>query len=129
MAPTKTISKPNRSKPPTAKKAATSSTVRKYRRPGTAALKEIRKYQKSSELLLRKLPFARLVKEICMTCASEPLRWQQEAIEALQQAAENYLVHLFEDAYLCSLHAHRVTLFVKDMQLARRIRGLAADFY
>ncbi|KAL0222644.1 hypothetical protein RCL1_002498 [Eukaryota sp. TZLM3-RCL] len=96
---------------------------RKSSRPGPIALKEIRKYQATSHLLLRKLPFARLVREICMNFSQEKLRWQQEALEALQHASEHYIVSLFEDAYLCSIHSKRVTLFVKDMQLARRIRG------
>ena len=94
-------------------------------RPGTRALMEIRKYQKSTDLLLRKLPFARVVKEVAqdMYRGGEPLRWQASAIMALQEAAEAFLVHLFEDANLCAIHAKRVTIQKKDIQLARRIRG------
>jgi len=96
-------------------------------RPGTVALREIRKYQRSTELLIRKLPFARLVREITQTYNSYPTqgekRWQAEALMALQESAEEYLVHLFEDANLCAIHAKRVTIMVKDIQLARRIRG------
>ncbi|XP_018425485.1 PREDICTED: histone H3-like centromeric protein A [Nanorana parkeri] len=97
--------------------------VRRYR-PGTRALMEIRKYQKSTDLLLKTAPFARLVREVCMefTCGV-PYMWQRMAIMALQEAAEAFLVRLFEDSSLCCLHAKRVTLFVQDMQLARRIRG------
>jgi len=91
-------------------------------RPGTVALREIRKYQKSTELLLRKLPFQRLVREIAQEFKSE-LRFQSHAIMALQEAAETYLVYLFEDTNLCAIHANRVTIFPKDIQLARRIRG------
>jgi len=91
-------------------------------RPGTVALREIRRYQKSTELLLRKLPFSRLVRELAQDFKSD-LRFQQAAIAALQEASEAYLVGLFEDANLCAIHAKRVTIFPKDIQLARRIRA------
>jgi histone H3 len=91
-------------------------------RPGTVALREIRKYQKSTDLLIRKLPFQRLVKEIAQDYKTD-LRFQSAAIMALQEAAEAYLTGLFEDANLCAIHAKRVTIMPKDMQLARRIRG------
>jgi histone H3 len=91
-------------------------------RPGTVALREIRKYQKSTELLIRKLPFQRLVREIAQDFNTE-LRFQSHAILALQEAAEAYLIGLFEDTNLCALHAKRVTIMPKDIQLARRIRG------
>lgn len=91
-------------------------------RPGTVALREIRRYQKSTELLLRKLPFQRLVREVAMDFRSE-LRFQSHALLALQEASEVYLISVFEDANLCAIHAKRVTIFPKDMQLARRIRG------
>mmetsp|Transcript_4675 Transcript_4675/g.8077 ORF Transcript_4675/g.8077 Transcript_4675/m.8077 type:complete len:145 (-) Transcript_4675:557-991(-) len=97
-------------------------------RPGTVALREIRKYQKSTALLIRKLPFARLVKQITENFATDK-RWQGIALEALQQATEAYLVHLFEDANLCAIHAKRVTIMPKDIQLARRIRGLSEASY
>ncbi|KAL3448573.1 histone H3 [Aspergillus insuetus] len=99
---------------------------RRYR-PGTVALKEIRKYQRSYDLLLRKLPFARLVREVALDLlpaeVGAELRWQSHAILALQEAAEAFLVHLFEDTNLCAIHAKRVTIMQKDIQLARRIRG------
>jgi len=91
-------------------------------RPGTVALQEIRKYQKSTELLIRKLPFQRLVREVAQDMKTD-LRFQSHAIMALQEASEAYLVDLFEDTNLCAIHAKRVTIMVKDMQLARRIRG------
>jgi histone H3 len=90
--------------------------------PGTVALREIRKYQKSTELLIRKLPFQRLVREIAQEHKPD-LRFQSTAIAALQEAAEAYLVSLFEDTNLCAIHAKRVTIFPRDIQLARRIRG------
>ncbi|BDA46702.1 Histone H3.2 [Coccomyxa sp. Obi] len=89
---------------------------------GTVALREIRKYQKSTALLLKKLPFRRLVREVCESF-NDGLRFQESAMEALQEASEAYLVGLFEDSNLCAIHAKRVTIMPKDMQLARRIRG------
>jgi len=91
-------------------------------RPGTVALREIRRYQKSTELLIRKLPFQRLVREISRDFKND-MRFQSSAIGALQEAAESYLVGLFEDTNLCAIHAKRVTIMPKDIQLARRIRG------
>lgn len=91
-------------------------------RPGTVALREIRRYQKSTDLLIRKLPFQRFVRELAQDIKSD-LRFQGTALLALQEAAEAYLVGLFEDTNLCAMHAKRVTIMPKDMQLARRIRG------
>ena len=91
-------------------------------RPGTVALREIRKFQKSTELLIRKLPFQRLVREIAQDFKTD-LMFQSQAILALQEAAEFYLVDLFGDANLCAIAAKRVTVMPKDIQLARRIRG------
>ncbi|GAA6042604.1 hypothetical protein JCM8097_003153 [Rhodosporidiobolus ruineniae] len=102
-------------------------------RPGTVALREIRYQQKHTDLLLRRLPFARLVREIANEFFEEDehgqavgLRWQSSALLALQEATEAYLIHLFEDSNLCALHAKRVTIMQRDMQLVRRIRG---DFF
>ena len=89
---------------------------------GTVALREIRRYQKSTELLIRKLPFQRLVREIAQDFKTD-LRFQSSAVMALQEASEAYLVGLFEDTNLCAIHAKRVTIMPKDIQLARRIRG------
>ena len=91
-------------------------------RPGTVALREIRRYQKSTELLIRRLPFQRLVREIAQDYKAR-LNFACGAILALQEAAEAYLVGLFEDANLCAIHAKRITIMPKDIQLARRIRG------
>ncbi|KAJ7498819.1 histone H3 [Mycena latifolia] len=121
-------------KPPRKSAAAPAAAAPKKKRfrPGTVALREIRRYQKSTDLLLRKLPFARLVREIASEMTTdmndnyEPgagLRWQSTALMALQEATEAYLVHLFEDANLCAIHAKRVTIMQRDIQLARRIRG------
>ena len=92
-------------------------------RPGTVALREIRKYQKSTDLLIRKLPFQRLVREIAKEFFNNDLRFQSTAILALQEASEAYLVGLFEDTNLCAIHAKRVTIMPSDILLARRIRG------
>jgi len=91
-------------------------------KPGTVALREIRKYQKNTELLIRKLPFQRLVREIAQEYKSD-LRFQSNSVLALQESAEAYLVGLFEDTNLCAIHAKRVTIMVRDIHLARRIRG------
>ncbi|KAF8235611.1 putative histone H3 [Tricholoma matsutake] len=91
-------------------------------RPGTVALREIRRYQKSTEVLIPKMPFQRLVREIAHDFKMD-LRFQSSAIMALQEAAEAYLVALFEDTNLAALHAKRVTIMPKDMFLARRLRG------
>jgi histone H3 len=91
-------------------------------RPGTVALREIRKYQKSTEHLIRRLPFQRLVRDIAQEYRSD-LRFQAAALAALQEAGEDYLVGLFQDTNLCAIHAKRVTIMPKDLQLARRIRG------
>jgi histone H3 len=90
-------------------------------RPGTVALREIRTYQKSTELLIRKLPFQRLVREIAQDFKTD-LRFQSAAVAALQESAEAYLIGLFEDTNLCAIHAKRVTIMPKDVHLARRLR-------
>jgi histone H3 len=101
------------------------AVIRKKRRfrPGTVALREIRRYQKSTVLLIRKLPFSRLVREVSNSLTSEPYRWTAEAILALQEMTEDTIVHLLEDTNLCAIHAKRITIMPKDMKLARRIRG------
>ena len=91
-------------------------------RPGTVAIREIRKYQKNTELLIKKLPFQRLVREIAQDFNSN-LRFQASAVAALQEATESYIVSLFEDTNLCAIHAKRVTIMPKDIILAKRIRG------
>ena len=93
--------------------------------PGTVALREIRKFQKNTELLIRKTPFQRLVREIATTGENrgKDLRFQSTAMLALQEASEAYMVGMFEDTNLAAMNAKRVTIMPKDMQLARRIRG------
>ena len=109
----------------TARKAApsTGGVKKPHRyRPGTVALREIRRFQKRTDLLIQKLPFQRLVREIAQDYKTD-LRFQTLAVLAIQEAAEACLVGLFQDTNLCAIHAKRVTIMPKDMQLARRIRG------
>ena len=91
-------------------------------RPGTVALREIRRFQRGTELLLRKAPFQRLVREIA-TSHKEGLRFQASAVAAIQEATESYVVSLLSDTNLCALHTRRVTIMPRDVQLARRLRG------
>jgi histone H3/histone H3-like centromeric protein A len=93
---------------------------------------EIRKYQRTMDLLIKKAPFIRLVREITYACTSGVLfggpvvtdyKWSKGGLAAIQEAAEQYLTLLFEDANLLAIHARRVTIQQKDMQLARRLQG------
>lgn len=96
-----------------------SQTKPKFK-PGTAALREIRKYQKSSDLLIRKQPFQRLVRHL--SSFNDELRFQSAALVIFQEAAENFLVGLLEDAYRCAVHAKRVTLLPRDLVLIYKIK-------
>ncbi|KAG4192137.1 hypothetical protein ERO13_A07G138600v2 [Gossypium hirsutum] len=112
----------------TAKKTGGPATPRKSKRPhrfraGTRALQEIRKYQKTSNLLVPAASFIREVRAISYRFAPDINRWQAEALVAIQEA-EDYLIQLFGDAMLCAIHAKRVTLMKKDIQLARRLGGM-----
>ena len=95
--------------------------MRRYK-PGTVTLREIKRYQKSVDMLLPRASFQRLVRNITMDM-DHNLRFQSQALQALQEATEAYIVGLFEDTNLCAIHAKRVTVQKKDMDLARRIRG------
>jgi len=111
----KTLPGRGRQQPPVEKK-------KKRFRPGQLALKEIRRYQKSTELLIKALPFQRLVRDIAKEFMIG-VKFQAVALSALQEGAESFLIGMFEDTNLCAIHAKRVTIMPKDMQLARRIRG------
>ena len=105
------------------KKSSGGDEKRKIRfRPGTVALREIRRYQKTTRNLLPRAPFHRLVRSICSGIDGD-LRFASQALVALQEASEAYVVGIFEDTNLCAIHANRVTIMKKDMELARRIRG------
>lgn len=111
------------------KENAALATKKRVTKPGQAALREIKKYQRSTELLLRKLPFQRLVREVMLgDDRAGEFRFQSQALHALQEAAEAYIVGLFEDTNLCAIHAKRVTIMKKDLQLAVRIRGERREF-
>ena len=98
-------------------------SVRKPRRfrPGTVALREIRKYQKSTELLIRKIPFQRLVREVVHQLKGTDYKFQSTALLALQEASESFLVNMFEQCNHIAIHGKRVTLQVKDILLWRRL--------
>ena len=119
------IKKPRKQYSKTAKKSVskTGGIKKTHRfRPGTVVARQIKKYQRSTELLIRKLPFQRLVKDIAHKLRPET-RFQSSAVLALQESSEAYLVGLFEDTNLCAFHGKRVTIMKKDVDLARRIRG------
>ncbi|XP_076324365.1 histone H3-like [Tachypleus tridentatus] len=107
-----------------ARKSAPSTGVKKSQRyrPGAVALREIRRYQKSTDLLIRKLPFQRLVREIAQDFKTD-LRFQSSAVMALKKTSKAYCVGLSEDTNLCAIHAKRVTIRPKYIQLACRIQG------
>ena len=91
-------------------------------RPGTVALRQIRKYQKSTELLIRKLPFQRLVKEVVRELfPTESYRFQSTAVLALQEASESFLVSMFDDVNCIAIHGKRVTIQCKDILLWKRL--------
>lgn len=128
--PRRSVSAPFRPSPSTFSRGSPQSGVpqqtrRRRHRPGTRALQEIRKFQNSTDFLIPKLPFARVVRELTQRFWSREFafRYTVEALIALQTAAEAYIVGLFEDGILCATHAKRVTLQVKDIQLAMRLRG------
>uniref|UniRef100_A0A7N0V4X9 Core Histone H2A/H2B/H3 domain-containing protein n=2 Tax=Kalanchoe fedtschenkoi TaxID=63787 RepID=A0A7N0V4X9_KALFE len=103
------------------------SKKRRYR-PGVKALREIRQIQKSTKLLIPAAPFIRTVREITFQLSAQVTRWTPEALVSIQEASEDYLVHLFEDGMLCALHARRVTLMKKDFELARRLKGIGVTW-
>jgi len=118
-----------------AKKSHPLGVKTKHRyRPGTVALREIKKYQKSTELLIRKLPFARFVRE-CLNPNSNPnpKRITGEALLILQEATEYFAVSLFEMANLSAIHAKRVSIFPKDLKISTKVcengKGMDAKKY
>ena len=105
-----------------AQEAGDTVTAANRYRPGCLALQEIRHYQKRTNLLIRKLPFQRLIRELAQKFKVD-VRFRSSALMALQEAAEAYLIRLFEDTNLCAIHAKWLTIMPKDIQLVRRIRG------
>ena len=91
-------------------------------RPGTVAIRDIKRYQKGTEMLLRKLPFQRLVREIAQT-SKDGVKFAASAVLAMQEATEAHMINLFADTCLCAIHGRRVTIQPRDLQLALRLRG------
>lgn len=116
------IAKPKpKPKPHKPSKPVPTTTPRRFR-PGTIALRDIRRYQKGTEMLLRKLPFQRLVRELAQA-EKEGVRFQASAVLAMQEATEAYMINLFADTCMCTIHGGRVTIMPRDLQLALRLRG------
>ena len=90
--------------------------------PGTVALQEIWKFHKSTKLLIPKIPFLRMVKEI-IQCDHGDHFIQAGAVLALHEATKVYIIRLLEDTNLCTIHAKCMTILPQDMRLARRIWG------
>jgi len=105
-----------------ARKEPRSTEQQKKRKPGVRALLEIRHFQKTTETLIPKTAFQRLVREVAQQL-DPSLRFQSAAIAALQESAEVYLTSLFEDANICAIHAKRQTIMPKDFRLARKLQG------
>ena len=107
-----------------ARKAAPSKDEACRRRfsPGTVALREICKLQKTTDLLIGKAPFQRVAREIAHEHKTD-VRFQQGAIEALQHTTEAFFIELFEEAQAAALHAVRVTIMAKDIKIAIRMCG------
>ena len=102
----------------------TSIANKTHKRHGKIALREIRRYKKSTDRLIRKLPFQRLCRSICREQANAAdIRFQGPALLALQEATEMHIVGMFEDALLFAQHAKRITVFGKDFLLVQRIRS------
>jgi histone H3 len=97
-----------------------------FRQPALKSIREIH-YRKTTDVLIPKLPFGRIIREVLNLYCPKDFRISKVALEALQESAETYLVQLFEDAYRCALHRKRVTLQPIDMQLIRCLRGNAND--
>ena len=104
------------------KKAAAGGKKQMKWRPGTVALRQIRKLQKGTDVLIRKAPFQRMIRAVA-NGAKSGLRWQAAACAAMQEATESYVIGVLSDANLCALHSRRVTLMPRDLFLARRLRG------
>lgn len=121
-APRKQISAKSARK--TAGATPSSSAKRQRHKPGSVALKEIRRYQRSAEFLIRKLPFQRACRAVVReNNNAADVRFQGPALASIQEALEIYLVGLFEDALLCASHARRVTVFPKDILLVLKLRS------
>lgn len=95
---------------------------RKRRKPGQVAIKQIAFYQKTANLLLPKLSFQRIVREIVQSVTPDEYKWSPNALEALQTSTEAYLTAVFEDTNKAAIHGKRVTIRPEDMHFIRDIR-------
>jgi histone H3 len=93
--------------------------------PRNGGLKEIQKFQKNTDLLIRKAPFQHLVCKIALKFGKSNLRMQTTAVLALQEAVEYFMVDVFSDTNLCAMHGKRITIMKKDMALACCIKGIS----
>lgn len=111
-----------------ARKSVTSSqsarkSVKRYRPGSQLLIREIKKYSKSVECLIKKRPFKRFVHHSMNNIGmKEHVRFKHGTLDALQEALENFIVSLAEDAYLCTRHANRVTLMPRDLNLVMKIK-------
>lgn len=119
----KDLTKINKSRKSSLNASVQGLKARKYR-PGTTALQEIRKYQKGTDLLIKRAPFQRLAREVTNELTDEATRFTADALECLQTSAEAFIIQIFEDSVLAMIHAKRVTLMVRDIQFIRRLRGI-----
>ncbi|CAN8295956.1 unnamed protein product [Cochlearia groenlandica] len=118
-----TRSRPSSSSSSSSSNQTIGSKKKRYK-AGSLALRQIRHFQKSTQLLIPSASFIRQVRIITHACSPDQVtRWTAEALVALQEAAEDFLVSLFSDSMLCAIHARRVTLMRKDFELARRLGG------
>ena len=108
------------------KKQKTGKVRKPYRyRPGTVALRQIQKYQKSTELLIRKIPFQRLVREVVYQMNKKDYRIQSTALLGLQETCEDFLVRMFDQCNQIAIHGKRTTLMVKDILLWKRLHNFS----
>jgi histone H3/H4 len=109
---------------------ASEGAAKKHRyKPGTVALREIRRYQKSTDTLIRRLPFQRLCRQICRELTSgHEIRFQSAALRAIQEATEAYILTIFENARLSSIYAKRSTILPRDLLLVQRITSKFFSF-
>jgi histone H3/H4 len=95
--------------------------IKRRARPGAKALREIKKFQETAELLIPRAPFDRLIRELIRYEIKPDIHFTRSAYVALQEATEAYLVRLFESAYDITMHIKHTTLTVRDLRLAKKI--------
>merc|ERR1711872_169549 len=104
------------------------TTFKRRFKPGANAIREIKKFQKSTDLLIPKLPFTRMVRAMVLSrTGNDSLRLQSNAISTLQEATERHLISIYEDSFMCASHARRVTLMAKDIRLITKLKYASHD--